>query len=148
MYSETQMFMLYQICVYIVFLLVVFLPKKISFIFILIWRLKSYEINNHVLFQKRIIKRKKRQPVQEAATAQEAIQKIIQEKKISCKINYDVLNDLKVKTDAPKSTSNPISTSILKPEKQSTGISRLRKSSISFDLRLEVRICVLIALGF
>jgi len=36
MNSETQMFMLYQICVYIVFLLVVFLPKKISFIFILI----------------------------------------------------------------------------------------------------------------
>jgi len=36
MYSETQMFMLYQILVYRVFLLVVFLPKKISFIFILI----------------------------------------------------------------------------------------------------------------
>ncbi|XP_062596973.1 transcription factor IIIB 90 kDa subunit-like [Saccostrea cucullata] len=38
--------------------------------------------------------RKKRVPIQ-AATAEEAIYKLIHEKKISNKINYDVLNDLK-----------------------------------------------------
>ncbi|XP_053404726.1 transcription factor IIIB 90 kDa subunit-like isoform X2 [Mercenaria mercenaria] len=84
-------------------------------------------------------KRKKKQPVQEAATAQEAIQKIMQEKKISCKINYDVLNDLNVKSST--AFSSPVKgdsnvQGILRDNNPS--ISRLRKASVSFDLRPEI----------
>ncbi|KAK3093671.1 hypothetical protein FSP39_018726 [Pinctada imbricata] len=47
--------------------------------------------------------RKKRKPIQ-AATAEEAIVKLLHEKKISNKINYDVLNDLKGRGITPVST--------------------------------------------
>ena len=57
-------------------------------------------------FQKRTHKRKPKVPYQEAQTAQEAIQKIIQEKRISSKINYDVLNDLTFNASSVKSSSN------------------------------------------
>lgn len=74
--------------------------------------------------------------MQEAATAQEAIQKIMQEKKISCKINYDVLNDLNVKSAQSKPPDTSMPGSILKDETKT--ISRLRKASVSFDLRNQV----------
>ena len=61
---------------------------------------------HHFFFQKRTHKKKPKVPYQEAQTAQEAIQKIIQEKKISSKINYDVLNDLTFNASSMKSSSN------------------------------------------
>lgn len=74
-------------------------------------------------------KRKKQQPIQ-AATAEEAIVKLLQEKKISNKINYDVLNDLKCKTKFEK-PATPI-----KDETDSKpSISRFRKTSLSLDLK-------------
>ncbi|KAL4238742.1 transcription factor TFIIIB subunit brf1 [Mactra antiquata] len=89
--------------------------------------------------RKRTIKRKKRPPATEAATAQEAIQKIMHEKKISCKINYDVLNDLNVKSakrDKPVITeSNSITRSIFNDTTPAVG--RLRKPSVSLDLKQE-----------
>lgn len=88
--------------------------------------------------RRKTYKKKKKQPVQEAATAQEAIQKIIQEKRISCKINYDVLNDLNVKSTAVTNSPVKIDSSvpgILRDTNPS--ISRLRKASVSFDLRTE-----------
>ena len=69
------------------------------------------------------------------------IQKIIQEKKISCKINYDVLNDLNVKSAAAKST--PDKAGSLWPSiavDMQPSIARLRKASVSFDLKPEVNL--------
>jgi len=66
---------------------------------------------NTDLFQKKKQIRKRAQPIQ-AATGEEAIVKLLQEKKISNKINYDVLNDLKVKNTKP----NKPAISILKTE--------------------------------
>ena len=65
-----------------------------------------YKATAPIFFQKRTHKKKPKVPYQEAQTAQEAIQKIIQEKKISSKINYDVLNDLTFNASSIKSSSN------------------------------------------
>ncbi|XP_078590437.1 transcription factor IIIB 90 kDa subunit-like isoform X2 [Branchiostoma floridae x Branchiostoma japonicum] len=51
--------------------------------------------------QKKRRKPKKKQPIQ-ASTAGEAIEKMLQEKKISSKINYDVLRDLNKETETKK----------------------------------------------
>ncbi len=51
-------------------------------------------------FQKR---KPRKKPTKEASTAGEAIEKIIQEKKISSKINYDVLRSL----TSPSTPSTP-----------------------------------------
>ncbi|KAI8487687.1 transcription factor TFIIIB subunit brf1 [Branchiostoma belcheri] len=51
--------------------------------------------------QKKKRKPKKKQPIQ-ASTAGEAIEKMLQEKKISSKINYDVLRDLNKETETKK----------------------------------------------
>ncbi|XP_060068926.1 transcription factor IIIB 90 kDa subunit-like [Ylistrum balloti] len=80
-------------------------------------------------------KYQKRKPLHTtpAASGEEAIVRLIQEKKISTKINYDVLNDLKVQgSRAPKTNSilkfNPF-------ESSSTSVppalNRLRKPSLS-----------------
>lgn len=86
--------------------------------------------------KKRTFKKKKRPPAQEASSAQEAIQKIMLEKKISCKINYDVLNGLNnIKSTPPKSTPVKVGAafgSILMDDKLS--IQQLRKSNVTFDL--------------
>ena len=94
-----------------------------------------------IYFKKKKVTRKRKQPSQEASSAQEVIQKIIQEKKISCKINYDVLNDLNTKSATVKNTPEksgivwPASSADVQPS-----IARLRKASVSFDLKPEVRI--------
>ena len=43
---------------------------------------------------------KKRQPMGEASTAREAVAMLLHEKKLSNKINYDVLNNLNYKASA------------------------------------------------
>lgn len=49
---------------------------------------------------------KKREPIQ-ANTAEEAIEKMLERKKISSKINYDVLRDLNCKGSGSGSGSSP-----------------------------------------
>ena len=96
--------------------------------------------------QKKKITRKRKGPQQEAATAQEAIQKIIQEKRISCKINYDVLNDLNVKSSVPSVSRVKSEMTLSGPlTDNSLSISRLRKASVGFDLKPEVRYSIQIS---
>ncbi|KAH3854171.1 hypothetical protein DPMN_096710 [Dreissena polymorpha] len=80
--------------------------------------------------------RKKRTPMPEAATPQEAIQRILQEKRISCKINYDVLNDLNVKSATIKTDMVKPTSSFLQDIDNIKPVSRIR-SSVSFDLSHE-----------
>jgi len=85
--------------------------------------------------------------MKEQATPQEAIQRILQEKKISCKINYDVLNDLNFQA-TPKPAEEPAPVSIISETKIDSipTASRLRKASVTFDLTGEVcRILLLIS---
>ncbi|WAR19687.1 TF3B-like protein [Mya arenaria] len=81
------------------------------------------------------IQRKKKVPLPEATTPQEAIQRIIQEKRISCKINYDVLNDLNVRSASSVKSTVPTGGSILKETKGP--VSRLHNTSVTFDLVTE-----------
>lgn len=63
-----------------------------------------YFIMNIFMLQRK--KHKKREPIV-ASSGKEAIAMLIQEKKISTKINYDVLNDLKVEGTRKKSLLIP-----------------------------------------
>ncbi|CAH1791724.1 unnamed protein product [Owenia fusiformis] len=88
-------------------------------------------------------KYKKKQPIQ-ASTAREAIEKILQEKKISSKINYDVLKDLNKGLDKKPITEETPEMSIFGSPglsleatpvhlKSSLSEKRIRRSSISQD---------------
>ncbi len=59
-------------------------------------------LNVFTNLQKR--KPRKKQPTKEASTAREAIEKMLQEKKISTKINYDVLRTLTADLEKAKSS--------------------------------------------
>ena len=62
------------------------------------------------IIQKR---RSRKKPVKEAATAGEAIEKMLQEKKFSSKINYDVLRNLSSITEKVPSTPDRNVSSLL-----------------------------------
>ncbi|XP_069116321.1 transcription factor IIIB 90 kDa subunit-like [Argopecten irradians] len=79
-------------------------------------------------------KHQKRKPTHTtpAASGEEAIVRLIQEKKISTKINYDVLNDLKVQgSRAPKMTSLLKFNKLESNNSVPPALNRLRKPSIS-----------------
>lgn len=70
----------------------------------------------------------------EASTASEAIEKMLERKKISSKINYDVLRDLNLGGAAGESPSRPASDpSPITPQKR---LNRRRKSSSTARLDL------------
>ncbi|KAK3596018.1 hypothetical protein CHS0354_032541 [Potamilus streckersoni] len=89
--------------------------------------------------KKRTYKKKPKAPYQEATTAQEAIQKILHEKKISNKINYDVLNGLNTKFFQRSGETLPFDTpdtSAVVIETKPT-LSRFGKPSMSKEIKTE-----------
>lgn len=97
--------------------------------------------------------RKKRVPIQ-AASAEEAIYKVIHERKISNKINYDVLNDLKCQSGLQPAT--PVDSQPPPTPLQTEDLSEASRSGLHFfyfhkcDLLLKVHVLkktVSLALG-
>lgn len=70
-------------------------------------------------------KYKKREPI-EASTAGEAIEKMLEKKKISSKINYDVLRDLNSRGTGSVGGNSPSRASSDPPDSNTTG-KRLRR---------------------
>lgn len=87
--------------------------------------------------------RKKRVPIQ-AASAEEAIYKVIHERKISNKINYDVLNDLKCQSGLQPAT--PVDSQPPPTPLQTEDLSEASRSGLHFfyfhkcDLLLKVHV--------
>ncbi|XP_033734638.1 transcription factor IIIB 90 kDa subunit-like isoform X2 [Pecten maximus] len=101
-------------------------------------REKELEEQNPDKKKKKKYQKRKPTHTTPAASGEEAIVRLIQEKKISTKINYDVLNDLKVQgSRAPKTTSllkfNPFDSSNSIPP----ALNRLRKPSLSSGFKEE-----------
>ena len=62
---------------------------------------------------------KKKVPTGPASTAGEAIEKMLVEKKISSKINYEVLRDLETsQSSRPKAPVNPVSEPVKQPKQE------------------------------
>lgn len=79
--------------------------------------------------------RKKRVPIQ-AASAEEAIYKVIHERKISNKINYDVLNDLKCQSGLQPAT--PVDSQPPPTPLQTEDLSEASRSGLHFFIFINV----------
>lgn len=87
-------------------------------------------IDRSVLHQ-RVNRRKQKAPYQPANTAGEAIERMLVEKRISSKINYDVLRDLDKGLSSNGSTIAGTSTTMLQADEALTGDSSLTGLSSS-----------------
>ncbi|ESO86870.1 hypothetical protein LOTGIDRAFT_166871, partial [Lottia gigantea] len=91
--------------------------------------------------EKKKIKKVRRKPLSEASSAKEAISMLIQEKKLSNKINYDVLNDLVKPEDiksSPCPSPSPSVTMSPRPHSNSSLINRFKRPSFSFESSLDM----------